>query len=126
MQQPISFAALALANAFTALGSAAAYVAYASGDSSGLQYMALLPAFFFSVSGAIAFAIILLVKGRRVRPYLGVAAAAMVVALLPEITGMGYNSEVIDGPGAVAAVLLLCLQIGLVLQDWSRTRRAGV
>jgi hypothetical protein len=97
-----------MANAFSAVGTALSWAAYASGDASGLQYMFL---YMGAIVAVAAGAFILVFCLSRLLPWISLLAPALAVVLgiAPEITGIGYNGSVIDRPGQVAAVVLLVL-----------------
>src|SRR5436190_15524149 len=88
------------------LSGIASTLAYSSGDASGLQYILLYPALCLAfVSGA---ALLpgavrsVSVRTDVIVPWvnLSLAAAAIAVASLPELTGLGYMNAVLDRVGA--------------------------
>ena len=97
-----------MANAFSALGAALSWMAYASGDASGLQYMFL---YMGAIVAAAAGAFIFAVCATRLLLWISLLAPALAVVLgtVPQITGIGYNGSIIDRPGQIAGVALLVL-----------------
>jgi uncharacterized phage infection (PIP) family protein YhgE len=113
------------ANGLTALSILSAWVAYGSGDVSGLQYMFLYFGVFFAVAALAATATLVMVKivpsGNLLPP-----PFAVLLNLLPQITGVGYNGSVIDQPGRIAAVVLMVLQVLMTAYAlWWFWRRAA-
>lgn len=95
-------------NALTALGTCSSYLAYASGDGSGLQYMFL---YFGAGIAAIAGVCTAVLWATRILPAVNLLTPvlAIILGVVPEITGIGYNGSVIDRPGRIAGMILLVL-----------------
>jgi hypothetical protein len=98
-------------NALVALSALASLGAYSSGDASGLQYILLEPAAWLATSAAAAGAWLGLLSPRRLLAWtdLAVAGLALLVAALPQATGLGYNGAALDAPGTVLAITLVPL-----------------
>lgn len=105
------------ANLMTALGTAAIRMAYASGDVSGIQYI-----FLWMGAMAAGIGVVLLMLSRRDPrvPRLALAplvpaAGAVILAFLPQLTGLGYDGSRLDGPGTLLATGVLALHAPLAV-----------
>jgi hypothetical protein len=106
------------------LSIACAWLAYSSGDVSGLQYMFLYFGMYLAVAAAVGTAVLC---AKRVLPAVSLLPPVLAVLLnaVPQISGLGYNSSLIDAPGRAAAVVLLVLQLSTALYEvwWYRRSR---
>lgn len=113
-------------NTLTALGMASSWLAYSSGDGSGLQYMFLyLGVMIAGVAGAAT----ILLWITRILPALNLLTPALAIGLglVPQIFGTGYNGSVIDRPGQIAGTGLLVLQAAMTAYSaWWLWRRENV
>lgn len=105
------------ANLMTALGTAAVRMAYASGDVSGIQYV-----FLWMGAMAAGIGVVLLMLCRRDPrvPRLALAplvpaAGAVILAFLPQLTGLGYDGSRLDYPGTRIATGVLALHAPLAV-----------
>lgn len=123
----VSAALLVLgANLLIAVGAAGCWMAYASGDESGIQYI-------FLPLGAMAagFGLVALMLSRlepRV-PRLALAPLASaagvgLLALLPQLTRLGYDGN-LDGLGALLGLVLLVLHVPVAFISVRAALRAG-
>jgi hypothetical protein len=98
-------------NVFVALSALFSLGAYMSSDPSGLQYLFLVPA--VGLAGLALGLGLLLALLSLCRPPVWInpalAAFGVLVAMLPQISGLGYNGAILDLPGAVLAAALLPL-----------------
>jgi hypothetical protein len=114
MSRRIRLAFIVLCSILSAFSALASLGAYTSGDASGLQYILLTPA---AIAAGLAsvFAAGLLAELRfRTWPGWGnflVPMAALLVALLPQVTGLGYDGSALDRPGSAVAGALLPLTV---------------
>src|SRR5437867_4034086 len=92
---------LLVCNALVALSALPSLCAYTSGDPSGLQYIFLEPAAGLAIMAVLAGGLLPVVSPRRPLAWatLALAVTALLVALLPQVTGLGYNGTSLDGPG---------------------------
>jgi hypothetical protein len=110
----LCLAFIALGNILSAVIALASLEAYTSGDASGLQYILLTPA---AVTAGLAsvFATGLLAE-LRFRTWLGwgnflMPTALLLVALLPQVTGLGYDGSALDRPDSAVAGAILPLTV---------------
>jgi hypothetical protein len=98
-------------NVLVALSALASLGAYTSGDASGLQYLLLVPAAGLAGAAIAVGCLLGLLSLRCPRAWTNpaLAAVALLVAMLPQATGLGYTGAVLDLPGAVLAAALLPL-----------------
>jgi hypothetical protein len=107
------------------LGIGCAWVAYASGDASGLQYMFLYFGLYLAIAAVVGTAVLC---GKHALPAVCLLPPVLAVLLngVPQLSGVGYNGSLIDAPGRAAAVVLLVLQLSTTLYGvwWYRRSRA--
>ncbi len=105
-RRPLVAGAVVLANVIAGFGTFLCWAAYASGDPSGLQYMFLWIGGAFAALGAI---LLLFVRAEYPVPLANFATlgATLLLAILPQITGAGYNGSVLDRPGTTLSLIVL-------------------
>ena len=109
---------LLIGDALVVLSALASLTAYTSGDPSGLQYMFLDPAAGLALVAVLVGGLLAVLSPRRplVWANLALAVAALLLALLPQATGLGYNGAALDKPGGAVAVGLLLLAAAVVVR----------
>jgi hypothetical protein len=122
--QNVNFALLSLGDVLLADSAIASLAAYCSHDGSGLQYVMLT----WGIWCAAISACFLAVFALRVRACLAclnlaLPFVALLVATLPQVTGLGYDGSMIDLPGTILASVTLALTVLVAVPQVKRLRR---
>lgn len=115
---------LICAHASAVVGTLLLLAAYTSHDRSGLQYIFLSLAAFPAGLALILYVLGAIFASTSVL-LVALPVFTLLLAFLPEITGIGLNSEVIDPIGSYSAFALLVAHIVAVILSFRAPRRAA-